>query len=304
MFETDRTKWDPNRVLYKYLDAEGALKTIDGCSVKCTSPYAFNDPYDTTTELRLGFDIADLPDIIAKQIEDFVFSDAPQTIEAPTDLGLAILSLRKIGPGLVKGLRLDSSAPSVAAVLNDMIQQLESDKKSWRDFLRTWRIFCLSKRNDNLLLWAHYADSHRGVVIGFKCVPEEDSCFCVAEPVRYLSEIPVMATPAEWFRDVTGIQQIDIPSRLLDLTLAKSDEWKYEEEFRYVLPALNPVSNPNYDIRAISPSEVHSVYFGCRIDSLVRSKLMDKLKGNYPHVRIFQAKQSTERFGLDFDLIE
>ncbi|HUX11941.1 MAG TPA: hypothetical protein VMW87_02885, partial [Spirochaetia bacterium] len=64
--------------------------------MKCTSPYAFNDPYDTTTELRLGFDIADLPDIIAKQIEDFVFSDAPQTIEAPTDLGLAILSLRKI----------------------------------------------------------------------------------------------------------------------------------------------------------------------------------------------------------------
>ncbi|HGY1053520.1 TPA: DUF2971 domain-containing protein, partial [Aeromonas salmonicida subsp. pectinolytica] len=44
------------------------------------------------------------------------------------------------------------------------------------------RFVSLSRNNTNILMWSHYADSHKGFCIGFS---RQNNYFKVAESVRY-----------------------------------------------------------------------------------------------------------------------
>jgi len=45
--------------LYKYLNYDGAKKTLENCTLKLSSPLAFNDPFDMQLEETLGLAITE-----------------------------------------------------------------------------------------------------------------------------------------------------------------------------------------------------------------------------------------------------
>jgi len=83
-------------------------------------------------------------------------------------------------------------------------------------------ILCLSEQRDDILLWSHYADSHRGVCFGFSVA--DDSLFGqeIAK-VTYQGNYPTYEYFDEAFEDA---------ERLAFAT--KSSHWSYEAEWRVI----------------------------------------------------------------------
>lgn len=77
------------------------------------------------------------------------------------------------------------------------------------------RICSLSQANDNLLMWSHYADGHRGVVIGLEI---DDSNYQV-KPVQYNG---LAFINDRNFSDKTAIEILS----------HKLEVWNYEKEVR------------------------------------------------------------------------
>jgi hypothetical protein len=106
-------------------------------------------------------------------------------------------------------------------------------------------IISLSARKDDLLMWGHYADSHRGICLEFdgSALPFSD-----AKRVRYSKVFPAISLPPTDFAE-TG--------RLV--LLSKSEHWRYEEEWRAV--QLNFDKYPR--LVAFAPEALTGVIFGC-----------------------------------------
>ena len=149
-------------------------------------------------------------------------------------------------------------------------------------------------------MWAHYADKHRGAVIGFRCVPAVDSCFCAATKVNYKDHLPSLGSLDEWIQHLIGLKFIDLESRFMEMTYTKSVDWQYEHEYRYALPALLGRSEP-FDIRTVLPEEIHSLWLGCRISDADRRRLSTLLCGDLKHVELHQARKAKNRFAVEFE---
>lgn len=85
-------------------------------------------------------------------------------------------------------------------------------------------VLCMSKNWDSPLMWAHYADSHKGIVLGFD-VPER-----AFYKVDYVKDRPRLAD--------LGLSALDdiTPEQIKTLTRTKAAGWTYEQEYRAFLP--------------------------------------------------------------------
>lgn len=86
-------------------------------------------------------------------------------------------------------------------------------------------VYCLTTKSDNLLMWAHYADQHRGICLEFS------NQIALEAGVPMKVEYSPLRTPIQMY----GTQQ-----NALELSLCtKSSEWAYEDEWRLIRPAYD-----------------------------------------------------------------
>jgi len=83
-------------------------------------------------------------------------------------------------------------------------------------------VSCLAESNTDLLMWAHYADGHRGFCLEFDAALEP---FSKARKVVYRKEIPSLS-PVDI---LDGRGNDDLVEAML---LTKADCWSYEREWR------------------------------------------------------------------------
>jgi hypothetical protein len=123
--------------------------------------------------------------------------------------------------------------------MQQYLQLLKTMNTWWSQVGKASRIFCVVEEPDNLLMWAHYAQSHEGAVIQFECLPELDNLLCAAMKVNYVTDPPVITRKLDdYIRHLTGQpNKIDYKSLYYDFHLSKSDHWKYEKEWRVFIPA-------------------------------------------------------------------
>lgn len=82
-------------------------------------------------------------------------------------------------------------------------------------------IYCLTEEKANLLMWPHYADSHRGICLEFETALWP---FNLAFPVRYSDEYPRINRAVESAYET-----------LNKSLLTKSTCWSYEREWRIIM---------------------------------------------------------------------
>lgn len=90
------------------------------------------------------------------------------------------------------------------------------------DFASRIGVLCLTEEFDNLLMWSHYADQHRGVCFGIDTTLLGGK---VMRRVNYTDTVPVI--------DVREYVQGGSPA-CIDVSLAKCPAWSYEKEWRTV----------------------------------------------------------------------
>ncbi len=141
-------------------------------------------------------------------------------------------------------------------------------------------IFSLSETPVDILMWSHYADSHRGICIGFYSGPK-DQFFRIFQAVQYQEDYPT-----------TRVYD-DVMQRMEAMLLTKSNHWGYEREYRIIDHEHGPGKKH-------FPSELLAcVILGSKIKEPDRSDVIKWAKAHSAQPRILQAKKAERQFALD-----
>lgn len=107
------------------------------------------------------------------------------------------------------------------------IKQLNKNTEAYNYLLDSIKIGCLTIKNNNTLMWSHYADKHKGICIEYDIEKIYDKDNLIINKVNYKMPIITNKSIAD-----NEILEIDNINRLIELFSIKSDEWKYEKEYR------------------------------------------------------------------------
>ncbi len=146
-------------------------------------------------------------------------------------------------------------------------------------------IFSMSARRDDLLMWSHYADGHKGICLEF-ATREETLFGCTIEQVRYEKEYPVFNASKE-----PGQEYV---RRYLT---TKSQHWSYEEEWRIL----------HYDRHGrqhFPAEELSGVILGAKISPRDQKTILEILAKRASRPALYKAKIKNNEFGLDIQPLD
>ena len=215
--------------LYKYQAYN--IQNLDNLKNKClwfSKPSGFNDPFDCSIPYLLGEKSSTEWDILYEQVKK-IWMDAK-----------------------------DQQNKELLANLFENEKPSEDFKKSyilgyhlgWRklveDNFSQKGIACFSEKWDDILMWSHYADGHRGFCLEFDTgfVP-----FSMAKQVHYSDLLPLL--PLE-----------DGNADLIEsLATTKSNNWCYEKEWRI----FNEYGDVEY---GLNPGALKGIYLGSEMSNI------------------------------------
>ncbi len=130
----------------------------------------------------------------------------------------------------------------------------------------------LTSKNDDVLMWSHYADSHRGICVGFDATLG-GSPLSEAMAVRYQEMLPVL----DHFKTTDPVQIV------YATMLTKHSSWEYEAEWR-------AISADGARTRLVLPEgSLASVIFGAEIDGHRLEQVREMVLGLNHSVDLIEA---------------
>ena len=144
-------------------------------------------------------------------------------------------------------------------------------------------VCCFSEINDNILMWSHYSEDHKGICLKFD-VLQDSQFFIYPLRVDYLDTYP-------------RINYIKQNKEFVNVLIrSKSNDWIYEKEIR-----VYKRESKLYDFKKEALVEV---IFGCKAESDEIDKFKDLVNQNgYNNVVFKKAKLKDFEYGLDFEII-
>ena len=237
----------------------------------------FNDPYDTL--VRYDYDV------IKENVENIVSIDGLEQLRSFYAQGKDLPSeIKQVLPEeFWKEIRtrvLDlSSFDGLEERLEQSKQQLLSLVSTYFPLLsvigkRYSTIACFSEDVKSILMWSHYADSHKGFAL------EYDFCPMLKQPVPNVGLFPVIYSDSRYdaslhltwaFFTIMGVKanNPDIFATI-KAALYKSKLWEYEQEWRLIESGPHDIINPKASVINYRPV---AIYYGRNIDEKNRSRL-------------------------------
>ena len=262
-------------LLYRYIPPPSVEKywerlrlLVQENRVPLSRPSGLNDPFDCKT-------LFSLTDATVDDLREFLES----TIA------------RYGGP---KGHDLVEAAMQVAA--QNPNNAIESLRRRYIEFHTTeldkFGILCFFQTQQerypkDLLMWAHYADGHRGLCLQFRKDILADNFIC--KPVNYVDRYPTL-------KEVAASEG----EALADLFLfRKSTRWSYENEWR--LLALFEQTNDG--LLQLPSAALSGVIFGCNVDPNDRERIIDltQVRRVAQRFSFFQARKHSEQYRIEIE---
>lgn len=231
------------RYICKYRTVEQTLQFLDNMQLYFALAKEFNDPF----ECRANIDVYNSQDEWANY-------------------------LRGQGVAYVKA---DQLAYDIA---HDPLKAENVIKKAIDDVLQTTGFFCGSVKDDDILMWSHYAKDHKGICLKFD-MKEDLEFFYFPKKVEYHPEL----LKYNYLRDNNGP---------INSIFRKYDTWAYEEEYRIAKQGF-------HGLRKVKPSALSEIIFGCKIDPKDKVDIIQKVKSKgYNHIRFKLASMSSSQYKL------
>jgi len=247
--------------LYKYqpFDTQ-ALENLKNQVIYFGSPLRFNDPYDCSARPKF------------KQLSDSEVELARIRYLARTDVPIEA--------------RWQFEASDCDQLRDTLIRTASASIQNFIDnFLETNGVSCFSERNDNLLMWSHYAQHGKGFCLEFS---GQHETFKLIRPVSYRDSIPEL--------DLAPILLDDNFDAVLNLFFSKSADWKYEQEWRAIHTAAGTAYTYSSDV-------LTGVYFGSEMSLAAMEIIALTLMGQNEDVTLWRGHRSQSRYGIDFEKV-
>lgn len=242
--------------VYKYCSIKGALGIVKSGGIRLNSSANFNDPYDSKFEIKeedknktlnlltkyflfkefLAF--FDKNETKLKGNQKTHFKDIKKGISYISDninyhskieIDAEFEKFYKSFPGFYK--QIGKLKQKCSKIFNNKtipdVQNIASKAL----------IGCFSKRNDSILMWSHYADSHRGACIEFEV---DDSLF---KDIEYNDDkcfFDIYSTVEKLLIENFKGKESDLENKeMINIILkpfySKAKDWSYEKETRIVI---------------------------------------------------------------------
>ncbi len=142
------------------------------------------------------------------------------------------------------------------------------------------RISCFSEIDNHVLMWSHYADSHKGMVLEFDTAFEP---FNKAIPIKYKSHLSQDEYP-ELFDDNHFFPWYEFKGR----------PWQYEKEWRIINHGA--VSELNYP-----PQSLKRIVFGINTNLSLQAIIINIVCSRYKNVKFQKAYKSMQGLTINFE---
>lgn len=253
---------------------------------------------DKKTLIRLAIEKNQVPQFLFKyKSQDFLIDlfiknelwfSSPLSFNDPFDCQINISTENNTRHEIEKFF---SSAPVSQEQINFAVEKYTNNPEEWYNFMNEAArksvnrngVCCFSKKEDNLLLWSHYGDSHKGVCLKFNIL-EDPEFFYFPVNVKYDTNYPV-------YNHLKSREEI-----LSSLMLTKSNVWSYEEEYRVIkLETLGA--------QKLAKKCFVEIIFGCRCDESFIEKII-LLTRTFGYNLVYKrAILNKSNFSLDFEII-
>ena len=238
---------------------EWVIQSINHSIHYFTSPLSFNDPFDCNP----NYIIHGQPSKIAKYLQKILSRrtnlnrharrvEAKRRLDDPHD---------------------DPRRPENMKAIREYYHNLVTSKVG---------ILCLTTVPDDLLMWAHYADSHRGICLVFD---NKDDFLQTSQPIIYKKTRPI----------VNPLTHTD--EQMLDSAMfTKSDHWSYEREWRILQYKKN-----GHGLYTLPPTSLIGVILGAKISNEHRELILNCINSSGHNIFVQQASLSSTMFQLEIN---
>ena len=288
---------------FKFATAEAALKIIEGQSLRWSSAIEFNDPFDHQAGFSLEMDEADFARLLSESMLRVIFADAPVSVGASQLFTQLLLALRKMRDRLPRAqleVELNESSLQVARNISEGI---DSFNAAIQTHLLHSRVLCVTEDADNVVMWSHYADQHRGVAFQLGCIDHLDNRLLAAKRVQYTDQFIAFPNPSEYAQHLTGECPIDMIPLVWKIAYTKHLDWAYEREWRVHIPLLDESPASNISVYSEPPEVFQKMILGCRVHPEQKALLLASSKRSLPNMSLFQASRASASYNLRFEHI-
>ena len=237
----------------------------------------FNDPFDTLVR----YDLPVIEEYVGRVMNPDSLSALKQYLSQGNDFPEAmkqmlpdeywsnlkeiILKVEDIG---VFESRIEEVRRQFISSITDLFPVISEFSK------RFSRIACFSEEISSMLMWGHYASSHKGFALEYDFRPT------LMEPLGRAILMPVFYTDkrfdASAYMVWAYLVMNGLPAKSLDITsylkvaLHKSKDWEYEKEWRLI--DLNP-GDPIHPKPSLFQFKPKAIYYGCKMPLDKRQRL-------------------------------
>lgn len=243
--------------LYKYRAYNvNSLSMLINKKIWVSKPGAFNDPFDCKLVFNENYS--------KKEFSELLLNLGIKWNRSPKQ------TAERIADAYIDG-----------ELKEEEIEILKNNLEDVKKAISNTGVFTLSQTNSNLLLWAHYADSHKGFCIEYDRAPDNTlGNFEITKPVDY----------SEYFPMVNLSDLKDGREMMPKVVLSKSKKWKYEKEWRLFYTEGN--------VEEDLPAPITSIIFGLRMPESHRRTIKNIVK-DYHNVTFKQAIIVEGKYDLD-----
>ena len=284
--------------------------------VRFTQPIAFNDPYDVYPKLsklisdekiKEMFSILTADEKMVEDLLDESIAKTYPTLSPQQKILFSMIPAKKILKQHIK-LRYNSFYEFIESNINyEKMRELAIS--NFVVMISTYiGVLSLSKISNSMLMWSHYSNCHKGIVLEFDETHPylkqfENNTYTKNIEIEYTHERPEIILEKFSF---TSEESMEMSKKIL---FTKSYEWFYEKEFRIIrflqnAKKLDFLDNNGYEVFVFDfPKELlKGIIFGSKISGYNKEKIFDAIKKNHwDHLNVSQACLNRESYCIDIN---
>ncbi|MFD0738418.1 DUF2971 domain-containing protein [Lysobacter koreensis] len=270
--------------LYKYTSADTAKVVLSTGCLRWSSPEIFNDPAEFRRLPSFEPSLVDSIPQVPRLVVAAAAGDSTIDVErlcAPTRQLYDLVSWA-ISQGMKAEDFLDEHEEDRAldAIYHERLREFFGE-----NFTKQARVLCLTANPLNPAMWANYAQSHAGCLLGFKHLPELSTPLQEAKRVTYHETAPLIGSGLDFL--LYGDSK-ELRERTIDyICFAKKAEWQYEQEWRVITWRSNEGHSLHGDY-PFFPDELESLTFGLRASDDDVNDLTALTRSKYPACSVFR----------------
>jgi hypothetical protein len=274
--------------VFKYCDARG-LKILTDLEVKVTPPNEFNDPFEFMANIACSnpfkWAYGYFNEDRIRELHTSLLLEGRRSDSFPKFLKEFKANRREFINGWIPRVWPTAIQETQKTVLDDISECLG--------------VLCLSRNETSLLMWGHYCDSHRGMVIGF------DDSNEIFKSEWGLRRVNYEEKRVEF--DIGAVRSPEETRALNErIIFTKNREWGYEEEVRQIfrlrdLRKDKLCNDKEGYFLEMPPEAIVCVYLGMRCSPELEGKVQSALRDRrLSHVKLNRAAMDDNNFALKF----